>query len=800
MINNYPYLNDYQFLKEFDNHNHKTQKVKITILDFKENPIKEIQGRVTSGSVNIDGSSAIRRTCNISLIADDYGANLTNINNLLSINKKVSIEIGFKNTFLKYREFDYIWFPLGVFVIFNPTCTHSKDGLNISFQGKDKMCLLNGECGGTLPAAVIFHEQEEKNDLTGMVTITKPLVFNIIKELVNHFGGESLHNILISDVPTMIKRVLKWNGDDVFYLVKGNDGKDYYYPVFKEEDLKDGDYGEYFQKKQEIGYEYTEFSYPGELMGNAGDSVCTILDKIKNTLGNYEYYYDVNGIFVFQEIKNFLNTTESKTILNKLSSATEDQYKVNLTTGKAAYTFETHNLIESFSNAPQYAMIKNDFLVWGERKNAQGNPVPIRYHLAIDKKPQVGNNYKVGFYIEPETNILKAKPVTTLAKGKKEIENKFNVIYEEKVSIEPITCAIDTLGIYLNEESIKFNDDFYEVAYTLSLIDIEDINNLNTKLDSTKRYLVEVRENNKHSLKIDNDFIIEKKGNEWRLLEKKALKKSLDVYYQPRNSRVANLWIIFKEDVPKYFEYYPEVEGNRMDFPVQDIYNIKTKDWREELYYSGLFASINGTDTNHYFAELANEWPKLWNLKEQRWNCQKIEGDNIITESGTELDYFLDFIDVSENIGVLNVDNIGRRTKIVSDNSVNCIFEPDPPNIIWRKVGDMTEIEKDFYTNSFTENDILVQIPEQVYVNMISGGNYNSAFLYIRDLLVQHTNYNESITVVSQPIYYLEPNTLVAVNDIKSGIQGEYLVKSFSIPLATTGNMSLSCVKVLDKI
>ena len=684
---NYPYLNDYVFLKEFDNHNHKTQKVKITILDFKENPIKEIQGRVTSGSINIDGSSAIRRTCNLSLIADDYEEKLVNINNLLSINKKVSIEIGFKNTFLKYEEYDYLWFPLGIFVIFNPTCTHSKDGLNISFQGKDKMCLLNGECGGTLPAAVIFHEQEEKNDLTGMVTITKPLVFNIIKELVNHFGGESLHNILISDVPTMIKRVLKWNGDDVLYLVKGTNEEDYYYPVFKEEDLKDGDHGEYFQKKQEIGYEYTEFSYPGELMGNAGDSVCTILDKIKNTLGNYEYYYDVNGIFVFQEIKNFLNTTESKTILNKLSSATEDQYEVNLTTGKAAYTFETHNLIESFSNAPQYAMIKNDFLVWGERKNAQGNPVPIRYHLAIDKKPQIGNNYKVGFYIEPETNILKAKPIQSVEYSQLEFQKHFDRIYEVKIETET-----------------------------------------------------------------------------------------------------------------KYYEYYPEVEGNYMDFPVQDIYSIKTKDWREELYYSGLFASVNGTDTNHYFAELVNEWPKLWDLKEQRWNCQKVEGDNVITESGTELDYFLDFIDVSANIGVLNVDNIGRRTKIVSDNSVNCIFEPDPPNIIWRKVGDMTEIEEDFYANGFTENDILVQIPQQAYANMISGGNYNSAFLYIRDLLVQHTNYNESITVVSQPIYYLEPNTLVSVNDVKSGIQGEYLVKSFSIPLAITGNMTLSCVKVLEKI
>jgi hypothetical protein len=59
----------------------------------------------------------------------------------------------------------------------------------------------------------------------------------------------------------------------------------------------------------DIGYIYTDFTYPGELIGDAGDTVCDILDTIKSTLGNYEYFYDIDGNFVFQEIKNYLNTT-----------------------------------------------------------------------------------------------------------------------------------------------------------------------------------------------------------------------------------------------------------------------------------------------------------------------------------------------------------------------------------------------------------------------------------------------------------------------------------------------------------
>lgn len=70
----------------------------------------------------------------------------------------------------------------------------------------------------------------------------------------------------------------------------------------------------------------------------------------------------------------------------------------------------------------------------------------------------------------------------------------------------------------------------------------------------------------------------------------------------------------------------------------------------------------------------------------------------------------------------------------------------------------------------------------------------------IKDLLYQYTNYNENISIVIQPMYYLEPNTLIFVEDTLSGIQGDYSIKSFSIPLDIQGTMTLSCVKALEKI
>ena len=64
---NYVYLNDSDFLEKINSDRQQTQYVKITLLDWEENPIEEIQGLTTGGSINLNGDSAVRRTCNLSI-------------------------------------------------------------------------------------------------------------------------------------------------------------------------------------------------------------------------------------------------------------------------------------------------------------------------------------------------------------------------------------------------------------------------------------------------------------------------------------------------------------------------------------------------------------------------------------------------------------------------------------------------------------------------------------------------------------------------------------------------------------
>ena len=157
MTNNMSYLKNESFLKELDSQNNRFYQVKIEVLNKEEQPVEAIEGRVLPGSsINIDGNSSMRRTCSINLVAEDAENDLTNVDNLLSINKKIRIFEGIKNDIDENQE-EIIWFPLGIFVIVQPNISHSAGGCTISLSCTDKMCLLNGECGGNLPTSVTFH-------------------------------------------------------------------------------------------------------------------------------------------------------------------------------------------------------------------------------------------------------------------------------------------------------------------------------------------------------------------------------------------------------------------------------------------------------------------------------------------------------------------------------------------------------------------------------------------------------------------------------------------------------------------
>ena len=754
MYNKYPYLKNNSFLLNLAQEHNSEQFVKITVLNFNEKPIKEIQGKVSGGNLNLDGNSAIRRTGNLTTYIEDYVASYIEIGGLFSLNKKIKIEIGLTNNTNLYKEYPILWFPMGIFVIMNLSISRGTGGTNISMQLKDKMVFLNGECGGTIPASTVFNEYETLNPETGEYIIQQPPLFQIIQEVVNHFGGEQLGKIIISDLDTRIKKVMKWSESNPVYHYMNIAGYDSIFllePLYTEdsdivkqyekklknlnqeyteapsEALKEeidevlnllkqevnkieGEgawaYGDFFLYEKyyagdDVGYIYTDFYYPGELIGDAGSSVCDILDKIKNLLGNFEYFYDIDGNFRFQEIKNYLNTSKSTTDLNNIH---QSDYLITKKNGDVVYNFDNSEIITSFTNNPQYSMIKNDFIVWG-LKEIEGVKLPIRYHLAIDKKPKTGNTYQVCSYTKDNQKYY-------------------------KVAIEYATAA-DFPSIGEVERIYSANGVLY---YWDSNI-MRDVDDGETMPSFKYEETLETEEGNK---------TIEK----------------IKTYYH-------------KADIK--------------------LETITTTDWRTELFLSGAVTSRFGNDSNYYYAELVNEWPKSYEIQDGK---DKIKDE--VKESPYELDYYLDFIDSDAAISEFSIENIGRRTKIINDDSINCLFEKEFPDLILIEAGQ--ENTSALRQECIDKGQKYIQVEPELYSSLASGGSQNSAYYMIRDLLYQYTSYNETISVQMLPMYFLEPNIRIGLYDKESGIHGEYMINSISLPLDINGTMSLSCAKALERI
>lgn len=407
------YMQDSRFLLEIDKMRIKEKYARITVLDFfNEKPIENIEAKITQGSINIVKDSPMRRTASLTMILEESVGKVLSVNNLISINKKIQLEIGLRNLTNLYPENKIIWFKQGIFIISDLNITRSPNAATISLSLRDKMCLLNGDMGGTITSTVDFDKENVYDENGVYLKGQKVKIFKIIQNLVGQYGGEQLGRILINDIPDQSIQLVQWGPRGAtegpsLYLTKQSTGR-YISSTKLPSGFRPED-GDIEVKQGEIfGYHLTDTVCPSgiTLTASPGDSVCTILDKLKG-LGNYEYFYDINGNFVFQEIKDYRYHSKASFDITSLNN---NSYIVDREKGKASYIFDDATLITSYTNTPKYNMIKNDFVVWGKRKIGQSD-IDIRYHLAIDEKPQVGTKHDVVVVEDEKGNYFASKPI-----------------------------------------------------------------------------------------------------------------------------------------------------------------------------------------------------------------------------------------------------------------------------------------------------------------------------------------------------------------------------------------------------
>lgn len=705
------------------------------------------------------------------------------------LNTKFKLEIGVQNLVDSSMP-DVIWFDQGIYLISTFNTSRSTTNFTISINGKDKMCLLNGEVGGSLESSVDFGTIEEE-DQNGTWTIRKIPIQEIIRNAVHTYAGEPYWNIIINDLDTYGLELLEYRYDTPMYLYRDVDSDSLlFHNIIMENDstkvqleqggedilLADipadyldplvdtlvgvgdtykpvyvGDKPYYFAKieyGQTAGYRMTDLVYAGDLIANVGESITSVLDKIKNMLTEFEYFYDLDGSFVFQKKKSFTSTLWSTTLEVNDDNAGKIAESLALSSS-TAYTFSGGELITAFNNSPNLLNMRNDYSIWGERTGTSGASIPVHLRYAIDNKPL---KYQQ-IYFNPEDSDYQENIWA--------IEN-YNARYNTTLAAR--TQADAKLF------SVENGDDWREVIYQMGL----DYYKYNI-LDNFELLVGRFNPQYPTGQTGYERYYIDLQGF-WRQLYDPELQDKISQtqddlaaarqVVEDLNTQITNLETAIKNDSTNLTAK-------------KDLADAKDNLRAAEIEVDNLEIKLA-----EYEADFENYYYDTEDSDKLYWNKNVFEHPEL-------LNFWFDFLDTEGELQQFNVKNVGSRSKPINDSNVKSIYFRDTPQII--------------FTNNISGDTLTghksIQIPENLIESMFSiSAQGKSAKDRLDELIYQHGYCIENATITAIPIYYLEPNVRIYVHDEDTGIDGDYVVSKITLPLAYNGTMSLTATKAAESM
>lgn len=851
-------LADKDFLRELDQNREREVFAKIVSLDYDENPIEEITGRVSSGTVSVDGSSSVRRSCSLSLIAQEL-----NIHDFYwGLTTKFKLYSGLKNN-INSKYPDIIWFPLGMFVISSFNTSQNINSYTVSIQGKDKMCLLNGTLGGTVMSLTADFGTETIEDESGESYKQDLPIKNIIREVVHEYAREPYHNIIINDLDTYGLELMEYRGSSpmyilinqsdeavnirmdlsmdnmylgkykdgryvwsikpgvfldkpkimidgyslvtvydtrlesldveqhpdrisIFYGGKDNGGNDSYYTVMKAE------YG------SSVGYKITELTYSGDLIAQVGSPVTTaVLDKIVSMLGDFEYFYDLQGRFIFQRKKTYINTS-----WNNIRSDSENKQvyvESAVYTSEVTYSFENSSLITSFQNSPDFDNLRNDYSIWGTKTTVSGNEIPVHLRYALDKKPIRYINYEGDIYSTNEDNELFIGQIQC---DWRELIYQMASDYMKHNRDDDFTIQVG-----------KNNPDYYPDGYTGYEVYYTDIYSFwrelyNPDYESTYSICYVTKSNYEQAMK----------------------DKKIEYYwYDQCTDKTAY--------IPKNDYFYKDAYGI-----FQKVHSMTAEKLKNNSSYYYTLIKCDETmpyvNNRDYYTKSEGDYVTLKNYKDLGTSINNIGWNINVIKLPQQLNFWFDFLDTEGELDQYSVRNIGTRPKAENDSDVKAIYFRDIPTILFLGIEDTkAQLKRDLKINyvnygltkpqveAMSDKQLEDYIIENNLISKLIAKQKNEmpgyAFIQLPDYLenlftistqgkcakdsldswlYKYTYCTETVSLTSIPIYYLEPNTRVYIHDNNSGIDGEYIVDRISLPLQYSGTMNISATKAAERI
>ena len=737
-----PLLNK-ELINLLDKDNQREVYAKIISLNLNEEPIEEIQGKVSQGTLSIDGTSAVRRTCSLTLIADRV-----NIHEYYwSFTTKFKLFIGLKipkhlkesyiqqqmTTFNPktgeinivekpnklYEDYpDIVWFPQGIFLITNFKLLMNTNGTdNIYITGKDKMALLNGDLGGIFPHAIdvgTIEEpaiDEETNEpitdpKTGEIYTNKvPITIKqIIIDMIHKYGGEPFHNIIVNDLDDNGLIMLDYNGDNKIYLFRNVMTGLFENVIFDGDVIRYDKYNNPIKVSEIKNYDKLQnYIETGAQQVKSTNSVLdnTFYTVVECSFGSIVGYKTTDWTFPSKNGELIVDVGSSVTkVLDDICAAFDytyeyfyDVYGRFIFQKKLTYINTSwNNLINTWELNEKEELEKSVY--------AESNKLVSQVQYSF-----IGNTM---------TTMYNNNPNITNIKNDYAIWGKKNSALESKENTIHMRVAIDEKP----EKYVAFNG----IIYT------------------------------------SNDW-------DWREL---IYQMAIDYFDHNHDD-----------------DYEIILHQNNPDYPFgktgyENYYEDLLEFWRTTLY------NPESTNNEIFILEKDPEWTDEEFKKRQYWNRN-------VFEDPSNLIFWFDFFDgKSTDLGKYSVKAIGDRTKTVNNDKIKAIYYGEIPNVIYTTQKEYNNLKTAKLLN---DGYTYIILPEGMEEYFDSRKKQKSAQDELDQLIYQHAYCNESITITSIPIYHLEPNMRISAYDEKAKINGEYIVNKIVISLNYNGTMQIMASK-----
>ncbi len=150
----------------------RNTRIKVDVLNFNFQTVNSLEGYVTDGSISVDATSDIRRTCNLTL-AIERSDKMISPGGELWLDKFIRIYEGIDNP---RDNGNTVWWNMGIFLINNPNTVYDVNTRTVSFEGLDLMAKLTGRRNGQLPAVAT-------------VVYAGSKIADVVKQTITQLGG-----------------------------------------------------------------------------------------------------------------------------------------------------------------------------------------------------------------------------------------------------------------------------------------------------------------------------------------------------------------------------------------------------------------------------------------------------------------------------------------------------------------------------------------------------------------------------------------------------------------------------------